>query len=186
MSTEEIWRACIGFEGLYEVSNLGRVRRVGKAARTGKGRGGGATIGKIKTGHVTQFGYVQVVLWADGKAEARQVHRLVAEAFHGRRPPGHEPNHKDGNKQNNFDTNLEWMTRSDNMRHAYANGLRERKAVAKSGEAHHNATLTDEQVAHIRARFKRGAGPALAREFSVNHATIYRIVKGKTRAGASA
>jgi hypothetical protein len=183
----EIWRPVYSFEGLYEVSDLGRVRRVGKAARNGKGRGGGAVIGKIRTTHVTPFGYVQVQLYREGKPENRQVHRLVAEAFIGPREAGFEPNHKDGDKTNNAPSNLEWLTRSDNMIHAYATGLR-KPANLPSGEAHHKAKLSDDQVRQIRQLFKPRvyAGPRLALEFGVTTFTIYSIVKHKTRKGASA
>jgi hypothetical protein len=118
----EAWRAVIGFEGLYEVSNLGRVRRIGRAAKTGAGRGGG--IGRIRKLQPTPEGYLHVVLWKDGKPKARQVHGLIAEAFLGPAPPGHEPNHEDGDKHNNRASNLEWVTRPENMKHAYATGLR--------------------------------------------------------------
>lgn len=182
----EIWRAALGFVGLYEVSDLGRVRRVGKAARNGNGRGGGATIGRIRITHITPFGYVQVQLYRNGKPENRQVHRLVAEAFIGPREAGFEPNHKDGDKTNNTPSNLEWLTRSDNMIHAYATGLR-KPANLPTGEDHHGAKLTDEQVREIRQLFKpRTYGaPRLAREFGVGHFTIYSIVKRRTRKGAS-
>jgi hypothetical protein len=181
----ETWHAIYGFEGLYEVSNLGRVRRVGKAARNGKGRGGGAVIGRVLTTNVTPHGYVHVQLYRDGKPENRQVHRLVAEAFIGPREPGLEPNHKDGDKTNNAPSNLEWLTRSDNMLHAYATGLR-KPATVPSGENHHGVKLTDDQVRQIRQLFKpRTYGaPRLAREFGVGHFTIYSVVKGRTRRGA--
>lgn len=182
---KEVWKDVVGFEGLYEVSDLGRVRRIGKAARSGNGRGGGVVLGRILKGQTTRFGYIQVFLWKDGKQNPRQVHRLVADAFIEPRAPGFEPNHKDGNKTNNVPSNLEWLTRSDNMIHAYAIGLR-KPADLPCGEDHHGVKLTDLQVREIRRLFKPRVygGPRLAREFGVNHHTIYSIVKGRTRRGA--
>ena len=111
----EIWKSVIGFEGLYEVSNLSRVRRVGAAH--------GAKRGRVLKDQPNR-GYRSVQLWKNDKPKTCLVHVLVAEAFIGPKPDGHEVNHDDGKKTNNIGTNLEWMTRSQNMKHAYATGLR--------------------------------------------------------------
>lgn len=184
MSTE-VWLPIRGYEGLYEVSNNARVRRIGKAARTGKGRGGGAVIGRFLKQHLTRFGYLSVQLWKDGKVKNFQVHRLVADVFCGGLTPDQEVNHKDGVKTHNEPENLEVVTRSENIRHAYRLGLM--TSNVPSGQAHHNATLTDEQVKMVRRLFssENWSGPRLAREFGVNHSTIYRIVKHQTRKEAS-
>jgi hypothetical protein len=87
----------------YEVSVSGEVRRDGV----------------VRKGYLTDKGYVRVTI--DGKSKA--VHRLVAEAFVANPLSLTEVNHKDGDKTNNAATNLEWCTRSENMRHAYATGL---------------------------------------------------------------
>lgn len=123
----EQWRAVVGYEGTYEVSNFGAVRRSGKAARNGNGRGGGARIGLQLKHHLVNGGYQVVQLWQDGRPKTRLVHRLVTEAFLGPVPNGCEVNHKDGNKLNNSCANLEYVTHSENNRHAYQTGLR--KAV---------------------------------------------------------
>jgi len=121
----EAWRPIDGFEGLYEVSNAGRIRRVGKAARNGNGRGGGATIGRILTPQQSsRNGYLSIQLWSNGKPKMYLVHVLVASAFLGPCPDGLEVNHADGNKQNAAAYNLEYMTHSENNKHAYRTGLR--------------------------------------------------------------
>lgn len=117
------WRPVPGFEGVYEVCNIGAVRRVGKAARTGKGRGGGARIGHILMPRVVPGGYLAVQLWRDGKPHAFLLHVLVASAFIGPCPVGKEVNHRDGVKSNNSHENLEYLTRSENIKHAYQTGL---------------------------------------------------------------
>ena len=120
----EAWCPVAGYEGLYEVSNHGTIRRVGKAARHGAGRGGGARIGRVLTPHVARGGYFAIQLWRDGRPETRLVHRIVATSFLGPLPDGKEVNHRDGDKRNNRPPNLEYVTRSENNAHAYRIGLR--------------------------------------------------------------
>ena len=109
----EEWRLCFG--GLYAVSNQGRVRREQPGPRTRANH------------HLRPFlrsGYPSVELFdGSGRRKPVRVHVLVAEAFLGPRPDGLDINHKDGKKTNNWDSNLEYVTRSANMAHAYRLGL---------------------------------------------------------------
>lgn len=106
----EIWKPVRGLEFYYSVSNLGRV----------------SSRFKILKPRVTR-GYLYVVLEAsDGEFRFRRnipVHRLVAQEFVPNRLERKEVNHKDGNKINNRSDNLEWVSRQENQRHAYAMGL---------------------------------------------------------------
>lgn len=107
---KEQWMPIKGYEGLYEVSNLGRVRsfdRIDKIGRLHKGR----ILKDAKDGG----GYPFVGLFKDGVCSKRKVHHLVAEAFLGERPNGYEVNHKDENKTNNCCNNLEYVTRKENL-----------------------------------------------------------------------
>lgn len=79
---------------------------------------------------INERGYPLVYLCFDGKTKAAKVHRLVAELFVPNPQGLKEVNHKDGNKLNNCADNLEWCTRSENIRHAYAAGLRPTVPVA--------------------------------------------------------
>lgn len=116
---EEEWRPVKGYEGLYEVSNMGRVKSLHRSQ---------GIILKQGTSH----GYMKVGLHKNGTCSTKKVHRLVATAFI-RNPNNYEfVNHKDGNKKNNTVDNLEWCTRSYNMRHAYHNGLMNVDAQKKS------------------------------------------------------
>lgn len=128
---QETWKPVVGYEAEYEVSNTGLVRRSGKAHKTGKGRGGGARIGRLVSMHVTRFGYHHVQLWRHGKPKMKLVHRLVAEAFIGTRPDGQVINHKDGCKTNNVPENLEYVTSSQNNKHAYKTGLKKGRGPSK-------------------------------------------------------
>lgn len=115
----ENWKAVVGFEGRYEVSDRGRVRSV---ARTDglPGRPRDGRVLRLKSG---KYGYLRVGLYSAEKQVFKQVHRLVAEAHIGAPPEGRpQINHKDVNKANNWVWNLEWVSALENMAHAAANG----------------------------------------------------------------
>lgn len=114
----EIWKPCPWFENTYEVSSLGRVRRPIPYRRRGKNR--------IIARYVNNLGYVTAHLSGEGKIRVIQVHRLVAGAFLGKWDGVKEVNHIDGNKQNNKVENLEYVTASENNKHAFRIGLRPR------------------------------------------------------------
>lgn len=99
----EEWRNVVGFEGLYEVSNFGRVRHKN-----------GQEIG----GSLNSYGYRAYSLFKDGKRYTCKGHRLVAEAFIPNPEGKRNVNHKDGDRDNNFVDNLEWVTHGENERHA--------------------------------------------------------------------
>ena len=120
---QELWRPIKGYEGLYDVSDQGRVRRnavpIWHPAYGGYGYIRRERILRQRTDSV---GYLVVGPCRDGKRKLKRVHRLVAEAF----VPGDHSltvNHIDGNKLNNVRSNLEWVSRADNLRHAHKNGL---------------------------------------------------------------
>jgi len=113
----EIWKAVVGFTG-YEVSDRGRVRSRIPSRKLG-------CEVTLLTPSVSFYGYLVLNLCSDeGKQIQRKVHQLVCRAFHGPAPEGRGfVNHKDGNKQNNVSSNLEWCTRRHNNRHAVSTGL---------------------------------------------------------------
>lgn len=85
----------------------------------------------------SKTGYCHLHLWKNGKPHTKMVHRLVAEYFVLNPDFKREVNHKDGNKQNNSAQNLEWVSRSENVSHAYRTGLAKTTKVSaflKSGE----------------------------------------------------
>lgn len=109
-ATAEQWAVVEGFAA-YEVSTAGRVRRIGSDS--------------LLTPQMINGGYWKVQFWKGGRNHNRLIHVLVAAAFIGPCPAGKEVNHKNGReKWNNAVSNLEYMTRSQNMKHAYATGLR--------------------------------------------------------------
>lgn len=115
VKTQEIWRSVIGFDGSYEVSNLGNVRSL-NYNRTKK-------IKLLKPSGNTD-GYLRVKLCKEGKTKMCSIHRLVAQAFLENPEVKEQVNHRDGVKTNNCVDNLEWCTCSENITHAYRSGLR--------------------------------------------------------------
>ena len=122
--TDEIWKDIKGYEGLYQASTLGEIRRIEsvvvdknkKRIRTFKNK-------KIKQ-ILRKDGYYFVNLSKNGKVKTAKVHRLIAETFLKNDVNYNIINHKDGNKINNNVTNLEWCTCSHNTKEAYRLGLR--------------------------------------------------------------
>lgn len=100
---KEVWESVAGYEGLYSVSNLGRVWTHYK--------------NKIMRQVIDRHGYPKLTLNKGGKKKNHNVHRLVAERFVLSKPGENTVNHKDGVKSNNVDTNLEWGTDQHNMIH---------------------------------------------------------------------
>lgn len=164
---EEIWKDIVGYEGWYQVSNLGRVKRIKS--------GYGARVGRIlKSGNGDN--YPVAWLHKGGKPKGAYVHTLVLEAFVSSRPPGCECNHKNGIKSDNRSENLEWVTRSENRKHAHRT-LR-RKFGFGRGENHCNAKLTEEKVLKIRNLFEMGEYTKyeLGEMFGCSYMTIHDAV----------
>lgn len=105
----EKWRDAVGYEGLYQISSLGRLRNAKDH------------ILKIHTAH---NGYQYYNISKNGIGKSKRSHRLVAEAFIPNPQDKAEVNHKDGDKTNNRVENLEWMTKSENNLHAFRTHLR--------------------------------------------------------------
>jgi len=108
---KEIWKDIVGYEGLYQVSNLGKVKNIKNNT--------------IKIPTLCKNGYLYVDLWKENKRIKKTIHRLVAEHFLKNNNNYTDINHIDGNKQNNILTNLEFCNRSYNLKEAYRLKLRE-------------------------------------------------------------
>ena len=113
----ELWKPIKGYEGYYEVSNLGNIRSVDRMVKHSKG-GMRVYKGSILTPTLNVDGYETVHLSKFNVSRMKRVHRLVAEAFIPN--PNNLPtvNHKDENKMNNSAENLEWMSIADNIKYS--------------------------------------------------------------------
>lgn len=105
----ETWKNIQGWEGIYQVSNFGRLKSFKSHPK-----------GRILSNTNKKGGYFSVVLCYKDKRRYVRMHRLVAEAFLPNYENKPEVNHKDGNKQNNHVDNLEWVTHSENLSHSTA------------------------------------------------------------------
>lgn len=119
----EIWKPVTGYEGLYEVSNSGYVHSINRIVTDINGityKRKGVNLKPNKT----KCGYLQVGLSKNNSLMSYTVHTLVAVAFIPNTENKPTVNHKDGNKLNNNDWNLEWATKSEQTIHALKNNLR--------------------------------------------------------------
>lgn len=133
---QEIWKDIDGYEGRYQVSNMGRVRSLPKVVQMGnlKRVYDEKILKPIDTKSYTSRGYVRVHIGkGSGKRELKSIHRLVATAFIPNPQNLPQVNHINGNKQDNRAENLEWCTPQYNTRHALNNGL---KKVYGHSEGH--------------------------------------------------
>lgn len=166
----EIWKSLKNYEGLYEISNLGRIMSLSKR---------GSAIKKIrKTGLDVSTGYLNVMLRKDNKPLTKRVHRLVAEHFVPN--PENKPivNHKDGNKRNANADNLKWCTYSENTKHSFKLGL-QRKVF---GNNNYITKIKDENVLEIKKLINIGkSNKEIAKIFGVNPSQISRIKTGTRR-----
>lgn len=114
----EIWKDIEGFEGIYKISNLGRVKSLARVVQRKNNSVFRMDEHLVRPCECAN-GYLSVTLYKDGQHYALKIHRLVCQAFHGR-PLGerNEVNHIDGDKANNVADNLEWCTHSENQKHS--------------------------------------------------------------------
>jgi len=126
MDDKEIWRDIKGFEGLYQISTIGRVRSLDRVDSRGNYRKG-----KVLADVVSGNGYHQVNLWRDGKVEIKLTHRLMAKTFIPNPDNLPQVNHRDEDKGNNRVENLEWCTASYNTNY----GTRNERAAKANEQA---------------------------------------------------
>jgi len=116
---KEIFKPIKGYEGLYEISNYGQVKSLDRDVE-GPNKRTRIMPEKIMTGQISRTGYAYIILSKNKRVKKHQVSRLVGAAFVPNPENKPQINHIDENKTNNYYKNLEWCTRTENMRH---NGL---------------------------------------------------------------
>ena len=154
MEIKEIWKDCKGYEGLYQVSNLGRVWNI--------------KLQRYLKGSYDKDGYIKVYLTAkNGKCKTERVHRLVALAFLSNPKGLPQVNHIDENKENNCVDNLEWTSIKDNANHGTRN-----KRISKANSVPVYCFELDKTF--------YGAREA-ERELGINHSSISKACRGKQK-----
>ncbi|TYS91926.1 NUMOD4 domain-containing protein [Rossellomorea aquimaris] len=168
-----VWKPVGGYEGFYEVSSSGDIRGVERVTTHGR-----RIKSKLRKLYIGNHGYKFTMLNKDGKQKSLTVHRLVANAFIPNPENKGDVNHIDGNKMNNSVDNLEWLTRSENIRHAHKLGLN--TFVGAKGEKHHNSKLTESRVKEIKILISRGkSNKEISEIFNIKTYIISNIRNGR-------
>lgn len=189
----EEWRDVIGFEGRYAVSHLGNVKILKSQHKS--------RIGTLLVPQINRAGYAALLLGGSRYGRTILVHKIVMEAFIGKRSEGMDINHINFDRADNRLENLEYVSRRDNLTHSrerHLKGVREwhknyirpvgdehwtrkRNELVLRGSKHGRATITEDQVREIRQAIKDGAKPLpLARQYGTTVANIENIKYGKT------
>lgn len=164
-----------GYEGLYAVSDLGRVKSLDRVTSHGRSR----VSQDITAGD--SGGYLVVDLCSSGKRSTRRVHRLVAEAFLPKPEGCDDVHHKNHDKKDNRSSNLKWVTKQENMEAASEAGRLDGKSRG------YGVKLSQNEVSDILQRLKEGETPQqIAPLFSVSDRTIRHIRAKQTWNGPGA
>jgi hypothetical protein len=172
----EEWRPVVGYEGLYEVSSLGRVKSLPRFCLT-KGGGARSVPGRILRQCPRPNGYLAVPLGSGrGKAKTTAVAGIVAEAFLGPRPDGYLVTHGEKGKRCNHASNLSYKTPEGNMADKLRDGTHHR------GERNARCRLTERQVRFARKAARRGHASivVLAQAWGVHISTMRQAVEGSS------
>lgn len=170
MSEKEKWLPVVGYEVLYEVSNLGRVRSLDRRSSDDRC----AIKGRILRQSFHTTGYLKVALWC-GTGITRKIHILVLEAFVGPRPVHMDGCHCDGNVRNNKLSNLRWDTRKNNLADRCAHG------TDQIGERNPSARLNATDVERIFDLSRSGCSQQQVSDWlGCSQANVGLILRGET------
>jgi hypothetical protein len=172
----EVWKDVVGLEGYYQVSNIGRIKSVPR--KVIRGRGGVYQIEeKLINPSINSDGYLTGSFSVNKKKYFYKAHSLVAKAFIGERLNGYEVNHKNGIKTDNRLENLEIITKSENIKHAFRLGLN----IPNRGEKNGNSKYTKEQAIAVKRMTKEGKTEGqIKKDLNCSFDFIRDIRKGRT------
>lgn len=184
---KEVWKDIVGYEGKYHVSNLGRVKSLNRVIERQHPKSKTMTIKeKVLSLAKGENGYLYVNLRSGKTGIIKSVHRLVAIAFIQNPENKYAVNHKDGIKTNNNIENLEWVTQSENGKHAYRIGLKVcaftrdciMKGVAASAEARIKASR---KVLNTRTGNVYESIKDVAKDMNMSPSAIYASLSGRIK-----
>lgn len=162
----EIWKDIPEFEGIYQVSNMGRIKSLLRKSYSGR-----MLKERLLSPTPDTKGYVRVTLHKNKKAFHKSVHRIVAEVF----IDGDislQVNHIDGIKTNNVYTNLEWCTNKENSDHAYNTGLKNKEILNKAFKIRSIKLDTEQEQNHYSIN-------QAAKDLNLYPSNILNVLKGK-------
>lgn len=155
----EIWKDIAGYEGYYEISNLGRVRN---------------SLKRVITKKLNGNGYFRLILYKNKVQKNKTIHRLLAEAFIPNPENKPQVNHINGIKTDFRLQNLEWVTGKENSIHAHVNGFT--KNTYEKGLNHVGRKVTKDLFDDIKEQlFKKIRGTEIARQTGLSVTTISKI-----------
>lgn len=162
----EIWKNIKGYESLYQVSNMGRIKSLERKDCLGR-----TVKERILKPCIDRYGYLMVCLCAGGKQKMLRVHRLVCQAFH--KNPENKPcvNHIDENKTNNAASNLEWCTYEENNNHGTHN-----ERMAKTQSKPVGQYTRDGELVKVWASVREAE-----RRAGFDHSTISNVANSKRK-----
>ncbi|OQB09043.1 MAG: NUMOD4 motif protein [Parcubacteria group bacterium ADurb.Bin216] len=171
---QEVWKPVVGYEGYYQVSNLGNVRSIDRTINGGRW-GTEKRIGMPIKLRYTDDHHINVKLHKDGKRSTHHVAALMLEAFVSKRPDGMLACHNDGNGHHNELSNIRWDTPKGNSADTIKHGRQIK------GEIHPSSKLKEEEVGMIKKLISNGISVSIiAKIFKVSRATINKIKFGVT------
>ncbi len=165
----EVWKDIVGYEGIYKVSNFGRIKSLEKVFWSSKNNSFSTNKEFIRKLSNTRKGYLRIGLMKDLKQKPFLVHRLVAIAFIPNPENKPEVNHKDGIKTHNYKMNLEWNTTKENVIHSFEIGLSKRA----KGESNKCSKLSFQKAYEIRNSSLKNK--ELANIYGVSISSIERV-----------
>ena len=164
---QEVWKDIKGYEGLYQVSNLGNIKSSSSSQNLNPSLHSG--------------GYLKIELYKNGKGKYFYVHRIVAEAFIRNQEAKAQVNHIDGNKKHNSVDNLEWATPSENISHAFKIGLLQSPMKGKYGNLNPLSKKIDQYSVEGKFINTWDSISDVVRHFDCARTSIYRCLRGETK-----
>lgn len=173
---KEEWKDVIGFEGIYQVSDLGRVKSLQRMVVRPKG----SYIKKeiILKPTLLKIGYLFIKIRDGFKYHPFYIHRLIATHFMDNEDNQRTVNHKNGIKTDNRIENLEWATHSENIKHAYDTGLKVK--IGMMGEKNNQSKLKAIEVFKIKYMHKDLNNKEVSKIYNVTKENISSIRTGKS------